>query len=108
MAITNGYATLTQVKAAARITDNVDDELLETAIESSSRMIDGYCERRFYTNGTETRYFAATNAYFVEVDDLAGTAITVETSAGLDGVYDETWTASMMKRGPLLIISWSR
>ena len=101
MAITNGYATLTQVKAAARITDNVDDELLETAIESSSRMIDGYCERRFYTNGTETRYFSATNAYFVEVDDLAGTAITVETSAGLDGVYDETWTASDYQLEPL-------
>jgi len=101
MAITNGYATLIQVKAAARITDNVDDELLETAIESSSRMIDGYCERRFYTNGTETRYFSATNAYFVEVDDLAGTAITVETSAGLDGVYDETWTASDYQLEPL-------
>jgi hypothetical protein len=101
MAITNGYATLTQVKAAARITDNVDDELLETAIESSSRMIDGYCERRFYTNGTETRYFAATNAYFVDVDDLAGTAITVETSAGLDGIYDETWTAADYQLEPL-------
>jgi hypothetical protein len=101
MAITNGYATLSQVKAAARITDNVDDELLETAIESSSRMIDGYCERRFYTNGTETRYFSATNAYFVDVDDIAGTAITVETSAGLDGIYDETWTASDYQLEPL-------
>lgn len=101
MAITNGYATLSQVKAAARITDSVDDELLETAIESSSRMIDGYCERRFYTNGTETRYFAATNSYVVDVDDIAGTAITVETSAGLDGIYDETWTRSDYQLEPL-------
>lgn len=101
MAISNGYATLSQVKAAARITDSVDDELIETAIESSSRMIDGYCERRFYTNGTETRYFAAVNSYVVDVDDLAGTAITVETSAGLDGIYDETWQATDLQLEPL-------
>ncbi len=40
MAITNGYATLAQVKAALRITDSVDDPLLEMAIESGSRAID--------------------------------------------------------------------
>lgn len=101
MAITNGYASLSEVKAAARITDSVDDSLLETAIEASSRMIDGYCERRFYTNGTEVRYFAATDAYLLNVDDVAGTALTVETSAGLDGVYDETWTASDYQLEPL-------
>jgi len=101
MAITNGYASLSEVKAAARITDTVDDSLLETAIEASSRMIDGYCERRFYTNGTEVRYFAARDSYTVEVDDLAGTAITVETSSGLDGIYDETLTASDYQLEPL-------
>jgi hypothetical protein len=101
MAITNGYASLSEVKAAARITDSVDDSLLETAIEASSRMIDGYCERRFYTNGTEVRYFAASDSYTVEVDDLAGTAITVETSSGLDGIYDETLTASDYQLEPL-------
>ena len=101
MAITNGYASLSEVKAAARITDSVDDSLLETAIEASSRMIDGYCERRFYTNGTEVRYFAARDSYTVEVDDLAGTAITVETSSGLDGIYDETLTASDYQLEPL-------
>ena len=101
MAIVNGYATLQQVKAAARITDSVDDDLLETAIESSSRMIDGYCERRFYTAGTETRFYVATNSYLVDVDDLAGTAITVETSAGLDGIYDETWTPADYQLEPL-------
>jgi len=45
MAITNGYASLSMVKAAARITDAVDDALLELAIESSSRLIDGHCQR---------------------------------------------------------------
>ena len=35
MAITNGYATLAQVKASLRITDSVDDDLIELAIEGS-------------------------------------------------------------------------
>ena len=45
MAITNGYATLAQVKAALRISDDVDDSLLEMAIESASRAIDGHAAR---------------------------------------------------------------
>ena len=101
MAITNGYATLNEVKAAARISDTVDDALLEISIESVSRMIDGYCERRFYTAGTETRYYSAQNSYVTLTDDIAGTAITIETSSGLDGVYDETWAASDVQLEPL-------
>lgn len=47
MAITNGYCTLNQIKAAVRITDSVDDALLEMAVESASRMIDAECDRSF-------------------------------------------------------------
>ena len=105
MAIANGYASLNDVKAAARITDTVDDSLLETCIESTSRLIDGYCERRFYTAGTETRYFVAQNQYVCQVDDLAGTAITVETSSALDGIYDTTWTTADYQIEPLNRVS---
>jgi hypothetical protein len=94
VAISNGYATLAQVKAAARITDNVDDSLLEMCTETASRMVDGYCERRFYTAGTETRFFAADTSYVCSIDDVIGTAITVKTSSDVDGIYDLTWTAS--------------
>ena len=94
MAITNGYATLDQVKAAARITDSVDDALLEMAIESSSRLIDSVCERRFYNAGTETHYYVPTNSYVVDIDDVPGTAITLETSSAADGVYDVSWVLS--------------
>ena len=48
MAIQNGYATLSEVKADLRLTDNVDDSLLERAIEGASRRVDGYCNRFFY------------------------------------------------------------
>ena len=101
MAITNGYVTLSEVKAAARIQDSVDDALLETTIEASSRLIDGHCERRFYTAGTKVRYYAADNHYVVEIDDLASTTITLETSSDVDGNYDVTWTDTDYQLEPL-------
>ena len=48
MAITNGYCTLAEVKAALRLSDSVDDTLLENAIEGASRRVDGYCGTFFY------------------------------------------------------------
>jgi hypothetical protein len=70
VAITNGYATLAQVKGALRITDSVDDSLLEMAIESASRLIDGYTYRYFYNAGTATRDFVAQDSYLTIIDDL--------------------------------------
>ena len=70
MAITNGYCTLTQIKAAVRITDSVDDTLLEMAVESASRMIDAECDRNFFSAGTATRDFQPNDDYVVDVDDL--------------------------------------
>ena len=101
MPITNGYATLSTVKAAARLTDAIDDTLLELAIESSSRLIDGHCQRHFYVTSSESRYFAADNSYACTIDDVAGTAITVQTSSGIDGVFDETWAANDVQLEPL-------
>jgi hypothetical protein len=98
MPITNGYATLAEVKAAMRIIDNVDDDLLELAIESASRQIDGHCERVFYTD-EESRIYTALDSYLVEIDDLA--AITeLKTSSDGDG-FDTTWAASDYQLEPL-------
>lgn len=91
MAITNGYCTLAQIKAAARIQDSVDDSLLEMAVESASRAIDGHAGRYFYSTGTATRYFTAEDAFLCEIDDLSGTAITLMTSANANGLFDITW-----------------
>jgi len=70
MAITNGYCTLTQIKAATKITDALDDSLLEMAVESASRMIDAECDRNFFSAGTATRDFTPNDEYTVDVDDL--------------------------------------
>jgi hypothetical protein len=84
MAITNGYATLQEVKNSLRITDNIDDSLLETAIESASRMIDGFTARTFSNAGTATRNFAATDDLNLIIDD----AISVSQVASTDEIGD--------------------
>jgi hypothetical protein len=86
MAIANGYASLTQIKAAARITDAVDDSLLEMAVESASRMIDAECDRNFYSSGTATRDFTPNDLYTVDTDDL-----TTIVSVKLDDTGDLTF-----------------
>ena len=93
MAITNGYATLAQVKAALRLTDAVDDTLLESAIESASRRIDGYCNRWFYkTAQTPLEVYAATLYWVGAPNDIANTSVTVKIDSNGDNTWATTWT----------------
>jgi hypothetical protein len=103
LAISNGYATLAQVKSALRIptADTIDDALLEMAVESASRLIDGHTSRQFLSGGTAIRYFAATDELVCNVDDLASSTITLQTSALADGVYDTTWDTTDYQLEPL-------
>jgi hypothetical protein len=88
MAITNGYATLLDVKAALRIQDSIDDSLLETAIESASRLIDGFTARSFSNAGTAVRNFAATDAINLIIDD-AISVTKVESTDEIGDTYTE-------------------
>lgn len=98
MAITNGYATLADVKAALRITDSVDDSLIEISIESASREIDGFCNRIFYST-TGTRVFQNDDSFVCQTDDIVSIT-TLKTS--VDGVtYSQTWSASDYQLEPL-------
>lgn len=93
MAITNGYATLAEVKAALRLTDNVDDTLLERAIESASRRIDGYCGRWFYKTSATAVNIYPINEYLVAFpDDVSNTSITIKIDTNADGTYATTLT----------------
>lgn len=89
MTITNGYATLAELKAYCDIstTDATDDAVLEDLIEAASRVIDGTTRRKFYAT-TETRYFDVPSGQEVYpgllfVDDLL--SITTLTN-GAEGV----------------------
>lgn len=99
MAITNGYATLADLKSALRITDSVDDALLETSIESASRQIDGACERVFYSTAA-TRVFRPRDSFTCEIDDLVSVT-TIKTSSQANGTFDVTWTATDYQLEPL-------
>ena len=99
MAITNGYCSLADVKGALRITDTVDDSLLELAVESASRQIDGHCERVFY-NEVETRIFTPSDSYVCIIDDVASLT-TLKTSSDADGVFDITWQTGDYQLEPL-------
>ena len=93
MAITNGYCTLAEVKAALRLTDNVDDTLLENAIGSASRRIDGYCGRWFYkTTSTAVPVYPLDEMLVRFPADLPNTTITIKIDSTANGTYATTLT----------------
>jgi hypothetical protein len=103
MTITNGYATRNQVKAALRIgtADTLDDDLIDNCVGAASRLIDGYCNRKFWQSGTASRVYQAEDSFYCSIDDIAGTAITLKTSSQADGTFDVTWKVSDYQLEPL-------
>jgi hypothetical protein len=94
MAITNGYATLTQIKAYMSISDNTDNDLLEDLVESASRSIDRIANRRFYLDSVASaRLYRAYSDIFVYVDDIGSTTdLVVKTDSNGNGSYAKTLT----------------
>jgi hypothetical protein len=104
MSINQGYATRNQVKAALRIgtADTIDDDLIDNCVGAASRLIDGYCNRRFWQTGTaEARVYQAEDSFYCSIDDIAGTALTLKTSTQADGTFDLTWSRSDYQLEPL-------
>lgn len=101
MAITNGYATLSQVKAAIGIAnaDTVDDSLLEMAVESASRQIDSHTERYFYNAGTAVKIFAPLDNWLCPTEDFISLS-KVETSEDGES-WDTEWAATDWQAEPL-------
>lgn len=103
MAITNGYCTLSELKAALGISDTTDDARLERAVEGASRRIDGRTRRRFYADAdASARVFEPTSTYLCPVDDISTTSgLIVKTDDDGDGVYEHTWTVADYELRPL-------
>jgi hypothetical protein len=99
MTITNGYATLSDVKSALRVTDTIDDALISVAVEAASREIDGYTERFFYNAGSAVKLFIPEDAFLTEVDDLISLT-TLETTP--DGqTFSSVWSETDYQLEPL-------
>lgn len=108
MAITNGYCTLAQLKSYIDQGGNVtlgsgDDSELEFAINSASRSIDSWCNRRFYVDGAvSARVFVAESTTRLKVDDFStSTGLVVKTDSTGNGTFDRTWTAADYQLHPL-------
>jgi hypothetical protein len=93
MAITNGYATLTELKnvLGRDLTDTVKDTFLEACIERASRIIDDYTRQIFYdktiTNEKIDRYSVSTSFFSLSDDCLYSHAPIISvTSLVEDGV----------------------
>ena len=102
MAMTNPYCSLADIKAAARITDSIDDLLLEISIESSSRDIDAYCERVFYSSGGTAiaRVYVPQDSFVVQTDDIISVT-TIKSDSNGDGTFDQAWAGTDYQLEPL-------
>ena len=96
MAISNGYTTLNEVKSALNLDDSMENGGIELAIATASRMIDDYCGRFFYQDGTvlapATRYYSPQDFYTVSVDDFVSLS-EIATDDNFDQLYNTVWEA---------------
>lgn len=101
MTITNGYATLDELKSAIDPAGSAtwsggDDLNLERAIEAASRVVDEYADKigrgPFYGT-TAARSYVARFADWLPIDD-AISVTTVATDEDFDGVFETTWSAT--------------
>jgi hypothetical protein len=102
MTITNGYASLSDVKAedVLNITTVEHDPLLEVTIEAVSRAIDNYCGRRFY-QVSENQYYTPEDGETLYVNDIGTTSsLSVYTDEDGDGTFEVTWTSDDYNLAP--------
>jgi hypothetical protein len=96
VAISNGYTTLNEVKSALNLDDSMENGGIELAIATASRMIDDYCGRFFYQDGTvlapATRYYSPQDFYTVSVDDFVSLS-EIATDDNFDQLYNTVWEA---------------
>lgn len=96
MAITNGYATLPDIKNVLGIHDDDADDELEDCVETASRDVDAYCGkgRKFWQDTTvvERSYFPR-NSHVLFVDDISTTTgLIVKVDQDDDGTFETTLT----------------
>ncbi len=92
MTITNGYATLDEVRRRIPHLADDDDTDLESVIEGVSRWIDKDRGRKMYA-ATETRYYVPVSDSLVVIDDLLSLT-TLKTDEDGDQTFERTWTSS--------------
>lgn len=104
MAVTNAYCTVAQLRTHFGDSgSSLSTELLERAINATSRAIDKFCGRRFWIDTN-----VAIRVYRPELDDLAWiddiattTGLIIKTDGDNDGTYETTWATTDYELQPL-------
>lgn len=105
------YTTLAAIKAAMRIPDTIDDDLIVSVIEGACRRIDEECgDRHFYADTTATaRVFASNGQRVLPVDDISTTTgLLVKVDHDGDGVFETTIAATGYQLEPLNSLARSK
>jgi hypothetical protein len=91
---TNVYTTLADVRNGLQIEDSNDDTDIQAAILSASRMIDDYCQRSFYQEGTLAspviKYYSPVSPWYLEIDDLIEPT-DIRSRANQIGAFNTVW-----------------
>ena len=102
MTITNGYITSAEAQAYTGVNLAGSTALLDDVVTASSRLIDEYCGRHFYSELT-ARYFDTDHPQRLTLgpfNDLSSVTSITEDRAG-DGSYSTTYTAGQYQLGPV-------
>lgn len=94
--INHGYTDLTTFKAYMGISVSTYDTQGDMAVNSASRSIDNYCQRRFWLDGSAVaRTFIPQTLTRIEFDDDIGdsASVIIKTDASGDGSFETTWAA---------------
>lgn len=99
MAVTNGYCTLAQLRTQLDDTGSIlSTELLERAINATSRAIDRFAGRRFWLDSSaQAKLYKpdALDCYELDVDDIGSTTgFALATDITGDGTYETTWATT--------------
>lgn len=104
MAVTNGYATVQELRDHFGDSGNALPLAdLERAINATSRAIDRHTGRRFWQDPTaQAKVFRPSDCETAWVDDISTTTgLVVATDDGDSGVFSTTWTSSDYELRPL-------
>lgn len=97
MAITNGYATLAELREHMGDTGTVlTAAVAERAIEAASRAIDRHCGRWFYQEAaTSTRVYRPDDPYVAWVHDISTTTgLVIRTDTAGDYTWATSWATT--------------
>ena len=104
MAVTNGYCTRAELQQHfGDAGGKLDEDLLDRAINATSRAINRHCGRRFWQDSAvQAKVYRPRDTDIAWVDDISTTTgLIIATDTTGDGTYDTTWATTDYQLEPL-------